>query len=196
MPARTRIAATLSAILLAPALLCAQSTQDTPDTSSPQSSPHLKLVYRTLQIGADGKTLSSHSYSTIVVANSAPPPTSRIRSNDKVPIAVGSYGGDVKSSLVNTQIQYQDVGTNIDIYGVKLNGNQLTVNLSVALSEVAKNDVAAEKMFPGSPVFRALSWQSDVIVTVGRPTIIFTSDNPSDTGKTELELTATEIKQP
>ncbi len=69
------------------------------------------------------------------------------------------------------------------------------VNLSVALSGVAKNDVAAHKTIP-APVFRALSWQSDVIVTMGRPTIIFISDNVSDTGKTELELTATEIKQP
>jgi len=189
MPAHRRIAATLSAILLAPALLCAQSAKDTPDTSSPQTGPHLKLVYRTLQIGADGKVASSHSYSTIVVANTGHASPSKIRSTDKVPIAVGS------PSSGNTEYQYQDVGTSIDTSGAILNGNQLTVNLSVALSEVAKNDVATEKTIP-APVFRALSWQSDVMVTMGRPTIIFTSDNPSDTGKTELELTATEIKQP
>jgi hypothetical protein len=195
MPARTRIAATVSAILLAPALLCAQSTQSSPDTSSQQIEPHVKLVYRALQIGADGKVVSSHSYSTIVVANTGHASPSKIRSNDKVPIATGSYGGDAKSSLVNTQFQYVDVGTNIDTYGAKLSGTQLTVNLSVSLSEVAKNDFASEKTIP-DPIIRALSWESDVIVTVGRPTIIFTSDNPSDTGKTELELTATEIKQP
>jgi hypothetical protein len=187
MPASTRIAAILSAILLAPALLCAQGTQEHPDTSSPQTSPHLKLVYRTLQIGTDGKTLSSRSYSTIVVANNAPPPISSIRSNDRVPIATGS------PSSGNTEYQYQDVGTNIDTSGAKLSGNQLTVNLSVAVSEVAKNDIATEKPI-AAPVVRQLHWHSDVIVTVGRPTIVFTSDNPSDTGKTELELTATEIK--
>lgn len=187
MPARTRIAAILSAILLAPALLCAQNTtQDHPDTSS-QTGPHLKLIYRTLQIGEDGKTLSSHSYSTIVMAN-AGFSASKIRSNDKVPIAVASH------SSGNTEYQYQDVGTNIDANEAKLNGNQLTMNLSVALSEVAKNDVAPEKTV-SAPIFRALNWQSDVIVTLGKPTIVFTSDNPSDTGKTELELTATEIKQ-
>ena len=188
MPARRRIAATLSAILLAPALLCAQS-QDTPDTSSAQTGPYLKLVYRTLQIGADGKVASSHSYSTIVVANTGHASPSKIRSNDKVPIATGS------PSSGNIEYQYQDVGTNIDTSGAKLYGNQLTVNLSVAVSEVAKNDVAADKTI-SAPVFRALSWQSDVMVAVGRPTIIFTSDNVSDTGKTELELTATELKQP
>jgi hypothetical protein len=35
-----------------------------------------------------------------------------------------------------------------------------------------------------------------VVVALDKPTIIFISDNTSDTGKTELELTATEIKQP
>jgi hypothetical protein len=186
MPAHRLIIATLSAVLLAPALLCAQS-QDTPDTSSAQAGPYLKLVYRTLQIGADGKVTSSHSHSTIVVANNGHASPSKIRSSDKVPIATGS------PSSGNIEYQYQDVGTNIDTSGAKLYGNQLTVNLSVALSEVAKNDVAPDKTIT-APVFRALSWQSDVMVTVGRPTIIFTSDNVSDTGKTELELTATEIK--
>jgi hypothetical protein len=186
MPARTRIAATLSAILLAPALLCAQNTQSNPDNPSPQTGPYLKLVYRTLQIGADSKVTSSHSYSTIVVANTGHASPSQIRSNDRVPIAVSSSSG-------NTEFQYQDVGTDIDTSGAKLNGNQLTVNLTVALSEVAKNDVATGKTIP-TPVFRALKWQSDVIATIGKPTIVFTSDNPSDTGKTELELTVTEIK--
>jgi hypothetical protein len=194
MPARTRIAATLIAILLAPALLCAQgTTQDHPDTSSQPTEPHVKLVCRAIQIGADGKVVSSHSYSTIVVANTGHASSSKIRSNDKVPIATGSYGDDVKSSLVNTQYQYVDVGTNIDTRGAKLNSDQLTLNLSVEVSVVAKNEDAADKSIH-SPIIRALSWESDVIVTVGKPTIVFTSDNPSDTGKTELELTATEIK--
>ncbi|HEX6495428.1 MAG TPA: hypothetical protein VF018_08095 [Acidobacteriaceae bacterium] len=195
MPARTRFAVILSAILLVPALFCAQGTaQDTqgnPEASSQQTGPHLKLVYRTLQIGADGKTLSSHSYSIIVFANSGHASPSKIRSNDRVPIPSGYSGGN---SQVVTQYQYQDVGTNIDTSGAKLSGNQLTVYLSVSMTEVAKNDVAPEKAI-SAPVVRQLSWQSDVIVTVGRPTIVFTSDNPSDTGKTELELTATEIKQ-
>lgn len=187
MPARTRIAAILSSMLLAPALLCAQDTQSQTDASSQPTGPHLKLVYRTLQIGADGKMVSSHSYSTIVVANTGHASPSQIRSNDRVPIAMGNPSGG------NTQYQYQDVGTNIDTYGVKLGGNQLTLGLSVSLNEVAKNDVATEKTI-FAPVVRQLKWESNVIVTVGRPTVIFTSDNPSDTGKTELELTATEIR--
>jgi hypothetical protein len=190
MPARTRIAAIVSAILLTPALLCAQGTQDTPEASPARTGPYLKLVYRTLQIGEDGKAVSSHSYSTIAVANTGHASPSEIRSDDKIPIVVSN------SSSGDTQYQYQNVGTDIDAYGAKLSGNQLTVNLSVNLNEIAKSDVTAEKPIAPAPVVRQLKWQSDVIVTVGKPTIVFTSDSPSNTGKTELELTATEIKQP
>jgi hypothetical protein len=188
MPACTRIAAIVSAIFLAPVLLCAQGTQDTPEASSAQTSPHLKLVYRTIQIGQDGKAVSSHSYSTIVVANTEHASQSQIRSDDKVPIAVNASSG-------NIEYQYQNVGTDIDTYGAKLSGDRLTVNLTVNLNEIAKRDVIAEKSIT-APVVRQLRWQSDVIVTMGKPTIVFTSDDPSGTGKTELELTATEIKQP
>jgi hypothetical protein len=187
MPAPTRIAAILSAIFLAPALLCAQNTQGTPEASSAQTGPHLKLVCRILQIGADGKLAGSHSYSIIVAANTGHASPSQIRSNDRVPFAVGNPA--------SAQYQYENVGTNIDTSGVKLSGNQLTVNLNVSLDAVPKNDVPTEKPVSAT-VVRQLKWQSDVIVTVGKPTIVFTSDNPSDTGKTELELTATEIKQP
>jgi hypothetical protein len=189
MPAHTRIAAIVSAILLTPALLCAQGTQETPEASPAQTGPYLKLVYRTLQIGEDGKTVSSHSYSTIVVANTGHASPSEIRSDDKIPIVVSN------SSSGETQYQYQNVGTDIDTYGAKLSGNLLTVNLSVNLNEIAKSDVTAEKPI-AAPVVRQLKWQSDVIVILGKPTIVFTSDSPSNTGKTELELTATEIKQP
>ena len=133
--------------------------------------------------------MSSHNYSTIVVANTGHASPSEIRSDDKIPIVTSNTSsGDI-------QYQYQIVGTDIDTYGAKLSGNQLTVNLSVNLNEIAKSDVAAEKPI-SAPVVRQLKWQSDVIVILGRPTIVFSSDNPSDTGKTEFELTATEIKQP
>jgi hypothetical protein len=188
MPARMRIAAIVSAILLAPALLCGQGTQDTPNASSPQAGPHLKLVYRTLQIREDGKVVSSHSYSIIVIANTEHGSPSEIRSDDKVPIVVSASSG-------NTQYQYQNVGTEIDTDRAKLSGNRLTVNLTVNLNEIAKSVSAAEKSLE-APVVRQLRWQSDVMVTLGQPTIVFSSDNPSDNGKTQFELTAPEIKQP
>jgi hypothetical protein len=61
------------------------------------------------------------------------------------------------------------------------------------LSSVAKS---APSLVPNVPIVRQTRWESSVVVTLDKPTILFISDNTSDTGKTELELTATEIKQP
>ena len=179
MPARMRIAAILSAILLAPALLCAQDTQSQTDASSQPPGPHLKLVYRTLQIGADGKMVSSHSYSTIVVANTgtrfAVPNSQQRQSSD----CTGNPSGG------NTQYQYQDVGTNIDTYGAKLGGNQLTLGPTVDPERGGEEVTSRPKR--QSPSGRpAIEMAVRCDRDVGRPTVIFTSDNPSDTGKNRI----------
>ena len=56
-------------------------------TETPQ--PHYKLIYRLLQMGADGKIANSHTYSTIIVAT-ATIRRPKIRTGDKVPIAMGT----------------------------------------------------------------------------------------------------------
>jgi hypothetical protein len=53
-------------------------------------------------------------------------------------------------------------------------------------------------MKPGSAekhIIRQTSWDSNVTVPIGKPTIIFSADNSADKGKTELELTAVPIGQ-
>jgi hypothetical protein len=56
---------------------------------------------------------------------------------------------------------------------------------------VTRHDTIEES---SEPVIRQSNWNSRVTVPIGKPTIIFSSDNVSDKGKTELELTATPIK--
>ncbi len=90
-----------------------------------------------------------------------------------------------------TDVQYQDVGTDIDTFHPRINDRELSLQVSAALSSVAKS---APSPVPNVPIMRQTKWESSVVVTLDKPTLIFTSDNTSDTGKTELELTATEIK--
>jgi hypothetical protein len=74
-----------------------------------------------------------------------------------------------------------------------------TVNLDVRDSKPDWPAFLADKApegAPNVPILRQTRWESSVVVTLDKPTLIFISDNISDTGKTELELTATEIKQP
>lgn len=166
--------------ILSPILALAQ---DTPAGSHPT---HYELVYRLLQIGADGKVSGSHSYSTIVVADDPHASPSQIRNEDKVPIVTGTVG-----DANNTQYQYQTVGTNIDTTQASMHNGQLRLGVFADSSAIARTPADAHIL---APIIRHLSWRSNVVVTLEKPTILFTSDNMSNTGKTELELTATEIK--
>jgi hypothetical protein len=170
------IAAIVATAVLSPAAIRAQEkAPDTPLT-------HYKLTYRLLEVDANDKITNSRAYVAIIGAGGDSAPA-KIRTGDKLPIPV--KGG--------TDIQYQDVGTKIDTFHPRIHDRQLSLQVSAQLSSVAKS---APSSVPNAPIFRQTSWESSVVVTLDKPTIIFTSDNVSDTGKTELELTATEIKQP
>lgn len=170
-------AAIVAAVVLSPAVIRAQEkAPETPLT-------HYKLTYRLLEVGEDGKITNSRVYSTIIGAGGDSAPA-KIRTGDKFPIPVGTNG---------TDIQYQDVGTDIDTFHPRIHDRQLSLQVSAALSSVAKS---APSLVPKVPIMRQTRWESSVVVTLDKPTIIFSSDNTSDTGKTELELTATQIKEP
>jgi hypothetical protein len=170
-------AALLAVVAFTPAIIHAQEkAPDAPLT-------HYKLTYRLLEVDENGKITNSRAYATIIGAGGDSAPA-KIRTGDKLPIPVGANGSDV---------QYQDVGTDIDTFHPQIHDRQLSLQVSAALSSVAKS---APSLVPNVPIFRQTKWESSVVVTLDKPTIIFISDNTSDTGKTELELTATEIKQP
>lgn len=168
-------AAVLAAVALSPAVIRAQEkAPETPLT-------HYKLTYRLLEVDANGKIANSRAYFAIIGAGGDSAPA-KIRTGDKFPIAVGAG---------RTDVQYQDVGTDIDTFHPQIHDRQLSLQVSAALSSVAKS---APSLVPNVPIFRQTRWESSVVVTLDKPTVIFISDNTSDTGKTELELTATEIK--
>ncbi|HEY2001399.1 MAG TPA: hypothetical protein VGG80_03715 [Acidobacteriaceae bacterium] len=170
----------LTVVAFTPAIVRAQEkAPDTPLT-------HYKLTYRLLEMDANGKVTNSRAYFAIIGAGGDSAPA-KIRTGDKFPIPVGTdRAGD-------TNVQYQDVGTDIDTFHPRIHEQQLSLQVSAALSSVAKS---APSLVPNVPIVRQTRWESSVVVTLNKPTILFISDNTSDTGKTELELTATEIKQP
>jgi hypothetical protein len=171
-------AAFVAAVVLSPAAMRAQ--EKAPET--PQT--HYKLTYRLLQIGEDGKIANSRTY-VAIIGEGKDTAAAKIRTGDKVPIPVKSGS--------TTEFQYQDIGTDIDTFHPQIHDRQLSLQVSASSSSVAK---PVPEGIPNVPVFRQTRWESNIVVTLDKPTIIFSSDNVSDTGKTELELTATEIKQP
>ena len=177
MPSPKQLAAAIvAAVVLSPAALRAQEkAPETPLT-------HYKLNYRLLEVGEDGKITNSRAYSTIIGAGGDERAPAKIRTGDKFPIRVGTVPND---------IQYLDVGTDIDTFHPQIHDRQLSLQVTAALSSVAKSSPSS---VPNVPIFRQTRWESSVVVTLDKPTFLFVSDNTSDPGKTELELTATEIK--
>lgn len=154
---------------------------------------YYKLLFRVITNGGDGSSSSSRVYSQVISAdhtgrNGQP---SEIRTGDKVPIATYSSAGDDAKSPVNVQFQYIDVGTEIDTQNATDNDGAIQAFVTAKISSAAK--VNTDNIMSNHPVIRQCTWNSKVTVQIGKPTIIFSSDNPSDKGKTELELTATPI---
>ncbi len=153
---------------------------------------YYKLIFRVIATAGDGSSSSSRTYSQVISAdhtgrNGRP---SEIRTGDKIPVLTGSSTAD----NVSTQFQYIDIGTEIDTANVTDNGGDLQALVTARVSSVAAAKAAEQNPALGhQPVIRECKWDAKVTVRIGKPTIIFSSDNPSDKGKTELELTATPI---
>jgi hypothetical protein len=170
------IAGALAASVFSPIALAQEKPAEAP-------SAHYKLTYRLLEVGTDGKVANSRTYVAIIGTGQGQNEPSKIRTGDRIPIPVSTSTG-------NTEYQYQSVGTDIDTLHAQIQDRQLSLHVTAAYSGLGKPQPDG---IPHTPVFRETRWESNIVVTLDKPTIIFSSENVSDTGKTELELTATEI---
>ncbi|MGI8771425.1 MAG: hypothetical protein ACR2JE_08300 [Acidobacteriaceae bacterium] len=135
-----------------------------------------KLVFRVLEVGADGKIANSRSYSEVIATNQ----TSSIRAGDKVPMSITASGG---------QYEYVETGVNIDTAHPADSATELSLYVTADVS----SSLASPTSTTSARIMRLTKWNSRVVVPIGKPAIIFSSDNMSDRGETELELTATPV---
>lgn len=171
------------ALISIPACLRAQDSQPPSYKNSPEH--YYRLDFRVLEISADGKTQDARTYNAIVASGPKSDWTTSIRSGDRVPILTTSGAG----ANANTQYQYIDVGTNIDIERIESIDQTLRLRVTATIS-AGSIDSQVLNAAPNEPIIRQASWHSSVIVPIGKPSIIFSSDNNVDKGKIELELTA------
>jgi hypothetical protein len=130
------------------------------------------------------KIINSRGYSTLI---STERKTSTIRAGNRVPIP---------SSPGSAQFQYIDVGVNIDSEFVKEGPTQLGLYVSAEVSSVI-GETPASSVAPAStgvaPVMRQSKWGSSVVVPLKKPTLVFSSDDPTLKRQMQLELTATPV---
>ncbi|HZT30974.1 MAG TPA: hypothetical protein VFA33_13880 [Bryobacteraceae bacterium] len=140
---------------------------------------HLDFVVKELD---SGKTINSRAYAMTVATNEK----TSIRSGVKLPVPTRPPTGPG----INMNYTYVDVGTNIDCIGAKEIQGRLALSVSAEFSSVAP----APEPQSSQPVIRQVRWSAPVIVPLRKPTIVFSSDDPTSKHQMQLELTAAPIQ--
>ena len=139
---------------------------------------HLDFVVKELD---EGKALSARTYSTSI----DPTGTCAIRTGDKLPIQSGG----------NTT--YIDVGVNIDCNSAVLREDNMAMHVSADISSMgSERMLRVEGRLSGvvaPPIIHQVKWSAVVLVPIGKPTTIFSSDGATGKRQTRLELTVTPI---
>jgi hypothetical protein len=156
------------------------------ESASAEHFYHLDFVVEDLS--AEGKVVNSRSYSTVVATNSHS--TVSIRSGTKFPIITGSTATGNAKDPANTQFEYLDMGTLIDVHDAHEISSQLAFDVTAAISSVA----AEVDMGVKEPVIRQDKWQASVLVPIGKQSVVFSSDATDSKGSMRVLVTATAIQ--
>lgn len=155
---------------------------------------YYQLRFDIEEVGDNGRITNSRTYRTTISTDFNE--VGSIRTGNKIPVVTGVMGDDKAG---NKQWQYIDVGVNIDVGTYSNNhnfvrevGDKLALHIKAQISDVAPTQTNVV-FHNEDPVIRQNSWESIVLITPGKPTVIFSSDNLESKGKMQVELTATRI---
>ena len=180
--------ATMFTLSLLPVAVPAQNPAETA-AATPQHFYHLHFAVA--EVDATGKVTNTRGYEETIATTDGGQPIGdqQIKTGSRVPIVTGSYGAN--SNPANTQFQYIDLGVNLDVRDAREHGDKLGMRLKAEISSIARQTEVAGM---GEPVIRQNTWDSIVMIPVGKPTVVFSSDDLDTKGKMQVELTATKVE--
>lgn len=155
------------------------------------SVPILLRSYRLLFVLSemeDGKKINTRSFGMLV--KEAPPHEPaiyKLRVGDRIPIVTG---GEVPTNPA--QIQYLDIGVNIDCKLYDEENGSLNLDFKAALTGLT---AAKKEVRPvNQPTESQMQAEGNVILTVGQTAILTSMDDPTSKRQFSLEVTATKVK--
>ncbi len=107
---------------------------------------------------------------------------SRTRVGSRVPVTVGE-----------NQVQYQDVGMNIDCR-VREREDQRLLDTTIESSSVATPESSIATTSSPHPVIRRVNSTVTAAVTLGKPTVVGIMDDVTSNHRYEIEVTVTQVK--
>ncbi|HXR77291.1 MAG TPA: hypothetical protein VN737_15035 [Bryobacteraceae bacterium] len=147
-------------------------------TSALKKSYHLTFVVQELD---NERVINSRSYSMIMSEMGQ----SSIRAGEKVPYS--------STTGANTEWQQIDVGVNIDCRGLQATDNGVSLNIKADISSVMESH-GANSAPASPPIIRNNQWESNVVLPLKQPSVLFSSDDPASKRRMQLQLTITPIR--
>lgn len=138
----------------------------------------------------EGKKTNTRSFAANVEENGA---VSVVKLGDRVPVMTGTFSPSDKLQQVTTQFQYVDVGLNISCY-VRERQGRLGVTVALEQSSVTFADKDVLRTAPNQPVIRQMKMENTAFVTLGKPILIASVDDPGKVNhKYTVEATVTKL---
>ncbi len=141
--------------------------------------PLYRLTYAITDFDG-GKRAGSQSFVALAVLGQR----SIFKEGTRVPIVTGSYDSEARNS--NNQVQYQDVGMNIDAT-VEGSADGLTLRVKIEQSSLANGNPAATAQ---DPVIQQTVFQETAELVQGKPLVLGSLEIPGGTERREIAVTA------
>jgi hypothetical protein len=182
----------LFAAFAVPVISFAQDQDKAAESATPVHFYRLTLTVQ--EVDSSNKPINSRSYATTVSTDSKNPFSNSIRTSSRLPVATGTFSSGEKASTQNVQFTYIDIGANFDIKDVKELGRQLSLHVKADISSNGGNTPMGNSANFEEPIIRHNQWESPVLITIGKPTVIFSSDALES--KNAMQVVATVIPIP
>lgn len=173
-----------SALFLMTAALPIYAQNSPAKTSAPPTKTFYHLRFVVEELSATGQITNARSYQTIVGTGID---EQEIKTGSRIPILTSSSGNSSNASF-----QYIDLGVKIAINRPELSGDSLSFILTTLISSTSPHPETIEGV--QEPVIRENSWDSEVLVPLNKPTVVFSSDELDSKGKMQIEVTATPVE--
>ncbi len=145
-----------------------------------------RLDFSLNEFEGEKKTNSRH-YS---IASGSRGEREEVKIGTRVPVVTSELNAN--SPAVSTQFQYLDVGTHIWC-SLEEHGDELELQ---AGSDISNIDAGQDRDIGGqpTPVVRQIKLGGSTLVTLGKPIIIGSADDPASKRQFQLEVTVTKLK--
>jgi hypothetical protein len=145
-----------------------------------------RVEYR-IRDGSDAAAKNGRRY-TMLIGNHN---KGTFKLGERIPVATGSFQpGAAGNPLVNTQFTYIDVGVNIDAIVAEENG-KINLNSNLDISTLVEHKAPQPSQILPNPTVAQIKIAENSSLTLGKPTLIASVDDPVTQRKFDVEVTVT-----